>query len=129
IAFSRKNATGRPARKKTSATTLELSTPGSESRHLAAAARLPTAIIAPTMSFRERYPCPEFALMEAFMKAGAHVSTAGGPATGFERAEAIGAEAMQIFLTPPQQWRSSKVEASDAEKFRARHAASSVGEV
>ena len=34
------------------------------------------------------------------MKAGAHVSTAGGPATGFERAEAIGAEAMQCLLNP-----------------------------
>jgi deoxyribonuclease-4 len=63
------------------------------------------------------------------MKAGAHVSTAGGPATGFDRAEAIGAEAMQIFLTPPQQWRSSKVDEGDAEKFRARHSDSPVGAV
>lgn len=63
------------------------------------------------------------------MIAGAHVSTSGGPATGFDRAEAIGAEAIQIFLTPPQQWRSSKVEPAEAEAFRARHRASTVGPV
>ena len=63
------------------------------------------------------------------MKVGAHVSTAGGPATCFERAEAIGAEAAQIFLTPPQQWRSSKVDPDQAEAFRARAATSSCGPV
>jgi deoxyribonuclease IV len=63
------------------------------------------------------------------MKAGAHVSTSGGPASGFERAEAIGAEAMQIFLTPPQQWRSSKVDENDAANFRAKHKDSPVGAV
>jgi deoxyribonuclease IV len=63
------------------------------------------------------------------MKIGAHVSTAGGPATCFDRAEAIGAEAAQIFLTPPQQWRSSKVEPEQAEAFRARAATSSCGPV
>jgi deoxyribonuclease-4 len=60
------------------------------------------------------------------MKIGAHVSTAGGPATCFERAEAIGAEAAQIFLTPPQQWRSSKVEPEQAAAFRERAATSSI---
>jgi deoxyribonuclease IV len=63
------------------------------------------------------------------MKIGAHVSTAGGPATCFDRAEVIGAEAAQIFLTPPQQWRSSKVEPEQAEAFRARAATSSCGPV
>lgn len=63
------------------------------------------------------------------MKIGAHVSTAGGPATCFERAEAIGAEAAQIFLTPPQQWRSSKMDPEQAEAFRERAAASSCGPV
>ena len=63
------------------------------------------------------------------MKIGAHVSTAGGPVTAFERAEAIGAEAAQIFLTPPQQWRSSKVEPEQAEAFRARAALSTCGPV
>jgi deoxyribonuclease-4 len=60
------------------------------------------------------------------MKIGAHVSTAGGPVTCFDRAEAIGAEAAQIFLTPPQQWRSSKVEPEQAEAFRQRAANSSI---
>ena len=63
------------------------------------------------------------------MKIGAHVSTAGGPVTAFERAEAIGAEAAQIFLTPPQQWRSSKVEPEQAEVFRARAAVSTCSPV
>jgi deoxyribonuclease-4 len=59
------------------------------------------------------------------MKIGAHVSTAGGPVTCFERAEAIEAEAAQIFLTPPQQWRSSRVEPEQVEAFRARAKTSS----
>jgi deoxyribonuclease-4 len=63
------------------------------------------------------------------MKIGAHVSTAGGPATAFERAEAIGAEAAQIFLTPPQQWRSSKVDDEGALAFRSRASGSSCGPV
>lgn len=60
------------------------------------------------------------------MRLGAHVSTSGGPATAFDRAEELGAEALQIFLTPPQQWRSSKVEPEAAEAFRARMAASGI---
>ncbi len=63
------------------------------------------------------------------MLAGAHVSTAGGPATGFDRGEAIGAEAIQIFLTPPQQWRSSKVDEEGAKAFRERHKQSPIDQV
>jgi deoxyribonuclease-4 len=63
------------------------------------------------------------------MKIGAHVSTAGGPATLFDRAEAIGAEAAQIFLTPPQQWRSSKVDDEIAAAFHDRAAASPIDSV
>ena len=63
------------------------------------------------------------------MKIGAHVSTSGGPVTAFERAEAIGAEAAQIFLTPPQQWRSSKVDEEGAAAFRERASGSSCGPV
>ena len=58
------------------------------------------------------------------MKIGAHVSTAGGPATCFDRAEAIDAEAAQIFLTPPQQWRSSRVDEEQVKAFRERAKAS-----
>jgi deoxyribonuclease-4 len=54
---------------------------------------------------------------------GAHVSTSGGPVTAFDRALSVGAEAVQIFLTPPQQWRSSKVEPDVAQLFRERNTA------
>jgi deoxyribonuclease-4 len=63
------------------------------------------------------------------MKIGAHVSTAGGPATCFDRAEAIGAEAIQIFLTPPQQWRSSKFDEAQITGFHERHTASPIKDV
>jgi deoxyribonuclease IV len=63
------------------------------------------------------------------MQIGAHVSTSGGVATCFDRAEAIGAEAAQIFLTPPQQWRSNKVEPDQVLDFHKRAAASSVDSV
>ncbi len=61
------------------------------------------------------------------MLIGAHVSTAGGPLTAYDRAEGMGAEAVQIFLTPPQQWRSSKIDAETADAFRARASRSDVG--
>ena len=60
------------------------------------------------------------------MRCGAHVKTAGGPLTAFQRALDIGAEAMQIFLTPPQQWRSSKVDPAIADEFKARLADSPI---
>ncbi len=60
------------------------------------------------------------------MRCGAHVKTAGGPLTAFQRAIDIGAETMQIFLTPPQQWRSSKVEPAIADEFKARLADSPI---
>jgi deoxyribonuclease-4 len=41
----------------------------------------------------------------------------------------MGAEAMQIFLTPPQQWRSSKVDPEVAQEFRARLADSPIDPV
>ena len=37
------------------------------------------------------------------MRIGAHVSTAGGLHTAFERAAAIGAECVQVFESAPQQ--------------------------
>ncbi len=60
------------------------------------------------------------------MRCGAHVKTAGGPLTAFQRAIDIGAETMQIFLTPPQQWRSSKVEPAIADELKARLADSPI---
>ena len=38
------------------------------------------------------------------MPIGAHVSTAGGLSTCVGRAQAMGAECMQIFLSAPQRW-------------------------
>ncbi len=56
------------------------------------------------------------------MRIGGHVSTAGGLVTAFERAQAIGAECIQIFGGPPQQWRSVRVSDEDARAFRDRMA-------
>ncbi|HEX5480853.1 MAG TPA: deoxyribonuclease IV [Dehalococcoidia bacterium] len=63
------------------------------------------------------------------MKIGAHVSTAGGPATGFERAQAIGAECMQMFESAPQQWGTAKLTDEQVEAFRATHAESGIDPV
>ncbi|MBI2724540.1 MAG: deoxyribonuclease IV [Chloroflexi bacterium] len=63
------------------------------------------------------------------MKIGAHVSTTGGICTGFARAEAIGAECMQIFESAPQQWGTAKLDDATVAEFRACHEASSIGPV
>jgi endonuclease IV len=39
------------------------------------------------------------------MRIGAHISSAGGHHLVFERARAIGAEAAQLFISAPQQWK------------------------
>jgi deoxyribonuclease-4 len=49
--------------------------------------------------------------------------------TGFDRAEAIGAECMQIFESAPQQWGTAKLTDEQADAFRARMAESPVGPV
>ncbi len=54
------------------------------------------------------------------MKIGAHVQTTGGLATAFERAEAIGAETIQIFGSSPQMWRRRKIREEECREFRAR---------
>lgn len=43
------------------------------------------------------------------MRIGAHVSSAGGVQNIFERAQEIGAEAIQTFLSAPQQWRPPSI--------------------
>ncbi len=60
------------------------------------------------------------------MKIGAHVSTSGGLVTAFDRALAIGAECIQIFGGPPQQWGSVKVTEDGAKAFRQRMAGTGV---
>lgn len=51
------------------------------------------------------------------MRIGAHVSSAGGPHLVFERARAIGAEAIQLFVSPPQQWKAPALGDDEIERF------------
>jgi deoxyribonuclease-4 len=54
------------------------------------------------------------------MKIGAHVSTAGGLQTAFDRVLAIGAECMQVFESAPQQWGTARLDDEQVAAFRAR---------
>ena len=54
------------------------------------------------------------------MRIGAHVGASGGLTTAFERAQAIGAESIQIFGAPPQMWRRRKIREDECEAFRAQ---------
>ncbi|MBI4570613.1 MAG: deoxyribonuclease IV [Chloroflexi bacterium] len=56
------------------------------------------------------------------MRVGAHVGASGGLTTAFERAQAIGAETIQIFGAPPQTWRRRNIRPEECEAFRARMA-------
>lgn len=60
------------------------------------------------------------------MRIGAHVSNAGGVENIFERAAALEAEAIQTFLTAPQQWRAPRLKDGQLEEFRALHAEAGV---
>lgn len=58
------------------------------------------------------------------MRIGAHVSSAGGPHLVFERARAIGAEAVQLFISAPQQWKLPALDDAQVARFnRVREAA------
>jgi deoxyribonuclease-4 len=63
------------------------------------------------------------------MKIGAHVSTAGGLHTGFERAASIGAECMQVFESAPQQWGTARLTDDQVDEFRERMTDSGIGPV
>jgi deoxyribonuclease-4 len=52
------------------------------------------------------------------MKIGAHISTAGGIHTAFDRAIAIGAECLQIFESAPQQWGTARLTDEQVHAFR-----------
>jgi deoxyribonuclease-4 len=52
------------------------------------------------------------------MKIGAHVSTAGGIATCFDRAAKVGAECVQIFESAPQQWGTARLDDDQVAEFR-----------
>jgi deoxyribonuclease IV len=55
------------------------------------------------------------------MRIGAHISSAGGVQKVFERARAIGAEAVQIFPSAPQQWRAPTFTDEQVTQFRTNH--------
>src|SRR2546423_3133028 len=50
---------------------------------------------------------------------GAHVDSSGGLHLAFERAAAMGAQAIQIQPTPPNYWGSPKLDDERIERFRA----------
>ncbi|MBA3584313.1 MAG: deoxyribonuclease IV [Gemmatimonadetes bacterium] len=52
------------------------------------------------------------------MLLGAHMSTAGGLHTAFERGDALGCTAIQIFTSSPRQWKGRDPSESEVERFR-----------
>jgi deoxyribonuclease-4 len=63
------------------------------------------------------------------MIAGAHVSTSGGIHTAIERAEAIGADAVQVFTQSPRTWRPTNHDPANFERFKQRRAEAGIGAV
>jgi len=57
---------------------------------------------------------------------GGHVSAAGGLHNAIDRAEAIGAEAIQLFCASPRAWKSPLPKAQDIKKFKERRKNSAV---
>jgi deoxyribonuclease IV len=53
---------------------------------------------------------------------GAHLSSSGGLHTAVDRAEAIGAESLQVFTQSPRAWRPTNHDPANFEKFRERRA-------
>lgn len=51
-------------------------------------------------------------------KVGAHVSAAVSLETSFIKAQAIGAEATQIFISPPRQWTQTEHDQAEVERYR-----------
>jgi len=60
-------------------------------------------------------------------KIGAHVSTAGGLSTAFERAKEIGADCIQIFGASPRMWYAKLPSAEEVKKFKDEEKRSGVG--
>lgn len=57
---------------------------------------------------------------------GAHVSAAVSLERAFQKAQEIGAEATQIFISPPQQWFQTKHNDAEIEKYRQAQKASGI---
>ncbi|MCC7363774.1 MAG: deoxyribonuclease IV [Dehalococcoidia bacterium] len=60
------------------------------------------------------------------MRIGAHISSAGGPQNIWAKQAEIGAEAVQLFISAPQQWRLPALKDEQVAAFRERHAAAGV---
>ena len=56
------------------------------------------------------------------MYVGAHLSSSGGIHTAVDRAEAIGAESLQVFTQSPRTWRPTSHDPANLERFRERSA-------
>ena len=63
------------------------------------------------------------------MQVGAHVSVAGGIHTAIDRAEAIGAESVQVFTQSPRTWRPTNHDPDNFERFKERRAEAGIGGV
>jgi deoxyribonuclease-4 len=53
---------------------------------------------------------------------GAHLSSSGGIHTAVDRAEAVGAESLQVFTQSPRTWRPTNHDSASFERFRERRA-------
>ncbi len=62
------------------------------------------------------------------MHIGAHVSTRGGILTAFDRAQELGAEAVQVHPTAPQTWRRLHLQDEEVQQFRSRLAATGLAD-
>jgi deoxyribonuclease-4 len=60
---------------------------------------------------------------------GAHVSSSGGIHTAIDRAEAIGAESVQVFTQSPRMWRPTNHPPENVERFKERRAEAGIGGV
>jgi deoxyribonuclease-4 len=60
---------------------------------------------------------------------GGHVSVSGGIHTAIDRAEAIGAEAVQLFTQSPRMWRPTNHDPANFERFKERRAEVGIGGV
>src|SRR4026208_1618111 len=60
---------------------------------------------------------------------GAHVSSSGGIHTAIDRAEAIGADSVQVFTQSPRMWRPTDPPPEKLELFRKRRAEAGIGDV
>jgi deoxyribonuclease-4 len=60
---------------------------------------------------------------------GAHLSTSGGIYTAVDRAEAIGAESLQIFTQSPRMWRPTAHDPANVERFKERRRETGLGAV